>query len=142
MESFSARALQKLRWGAAGLVALMGSTLATGGCACPGVLESGLVIWVIGGAEGAAMGMGGAQGAPPQEFQKQCEDRITLSPADEITCVVKGEDCRCSSYFGHSGKVEVTAELNGRTETKRVKIKKGRCGPKTETVCFFGACPE
>lgn len=142
MESFSARAPKKLWWGAAGLVALVGGTLAAGGCACPGVLESGLVIWIIGGAEGAAMGMGGAQTAPEQEFQKQCVDRITLSPADDITCFVSGDDCHCSSYVGRSGKVEVTAELNGRAETKRVKIKKGRCGPKSETVCFFGECPE
>lgn len=120
--------------------ALAALTAAIASCACPASSKSGLVVWVIGGAEAPGTGLGGVPSTSTPG--SRCLASVTVLPEDEVECWVVGDDCNCATYFGRSGRVEVSVRLNRETERQSTRIRKGRCDPKTETLCFFGDCPD
>jgi hypothetical protein len=112
------------------------------GCSCPEDFSPGVVFLVMGGGAGGKEGIGGLGGAS-QPMEGECLAFVEVSPSarGKVYCTGTGNDCFCHGG-STKGRYEITATLDGRTETKQVRVKKeDRCHLKTEYFCMLGDCP-
>lgn len=113
------------------------------GCSCPMDGSSGVIFLVIGGAEDVLDDPGGMGGTNAAE--RSCRAVVEVSPSSKgtLTCTgsATGNNCRCEGGR-KKGRYKITASLDGRTESRTVRVKKeDRCHLRTEYFCMFGDCP-
>ncbi len=108
--------------------------------ACDTAELPGLELVVTGG--GSQSGAGGAGGLAGYSVGAECVSRVSVSPnSNDFHCATGSSgECQCSGFSNYSGKIEITVELEGLTETRSIDIVRDECGPVPQKLCIFGDC--
>lgn len=110
-------------------------------CSCPADTRAGLLVLVVGGGSDKVGAQGGNGGDSAVALPCRAHVTVPKSP-HPLECNSSGANCSCVGLYDTKGRFDVIAELDGRTETAKVRIKKeDRCHVGTEHICMFGDCP-